>query len=538
MPRNLLLLLAFAAAAVAATVPATAQAATVSESPAGVIIYNASGGEDNELAITQAGDVITFEEASLPITAFAACWQAGLSKVECPAAQVTEIGVNAGDGVNEVVASAPHATTIIGAPGSVNTFTGGPSGNLLIGGVNHDVLTGGAGNDELRGNDGVDEIAGMGGTDTLDGGVGADRFLSATVDGADAMDGGPGVDTADYSARVTGVTVSVDNVANDGGHSVGPFPLPENDNVDSSVENVSGGAGDDTLVGSSAANSLSGGAGADRLAGGLGADLLAGGTGHDVVSYAGYAGPVTVDLDGAAGDDGLEGELDTVVADVEDILGGSGPDALTGNAAANEIRGGAGNDLIDGLGGSDLLSGETGDDELRSTDGLPDSDYCGDGTDTTVADPLDVRVACEQPAPPAADDGTDPGGTDTPDGATPGADPSPAPSLGIGPSRLRLDRRGGARLRVACPASAAGRCAGTLTIRREVGGATRRCGRRDFSIPAGRTATVRTRVTRSLRRALAHGRVRVQLLARAHDALSTTGDTRTRVTLLRPAPRR
>jgi len=544
MPRNLLLL-PLAAAAVAATLPAAAQAATVSKSPAGIVLYNAAEGEDNDLTITQAGDVVTFEEASLPVVAFGACSQAGLSKVECSAEQIAELGINAGDGVNVVVASAPHVTTMIAAPESVNTFTGGPSGNLLIGGANHDVLTGGAGPDEIRGNGGADEIAGMAGADTLDGGLGADRFLSATVDGADVMIGGAGLDTADYSARATGVTVSLDGVANDGGHGAGPFPLPEGDDVDPSVEAIEGGAGGDTLVGSSAGNRLDGGGGDDLLAGGLGADLLVGGPGRDGVSYAGYGGPVTVDLDGEAGDDGLAGELDTVRADVEDIIGGSGPDHLSGGAAANAIHGGAGNDVIAGLGGSDELFGDGGDDELRSTDGLADTDDCGDGTDTTVADPLDVRVGCELPMPPPAGDtgGTGPAGADTPGGTTtadtPGvttaADPSPPPSLLIGPSRLRLDRRGAAKIRVACPPSAAGRCVGTLTITRMVRGTSRRCGRRDFSIAAGRTVTVRTRLTRSLRRAIARGRVRVRVTARAHDAVSAAGHTRARLTLLRPA---
>jgi len=320
-------------------------------------------------------------------------------------------------------------------------------------GNNLDTLSGGAGHDEIRGGDGSDYILGSGGADELDGGVGADTFPSPAVDGADKIDGGPDSDVVDYSGRPAGVSVSLDDIADDGGHTDPPVVLLEHDDVRSTVERVRGGSGNDTIVGSSVGNHLYGGGGSDLLAGGLGADWFEGGPGDDTVSYFGYGAPVTVDLDGESADDGPTGEHDTVGADLEGIIGGSGADKLSGNAAANTIRGGAGDDLIDGLGGSDQLFGEAGDDTVNSQDGLLDSVDCGDGADTTVSDPIDTRSACEFPPPPP--DGATPGGVAT-GHTTPAGSPPPVmgPLVKIGPARLRLDRRGYARVRVSCPAGA------------------------------------------------------------------------------------
>jgi serralysin len=45
---------------------------------------------------------------------------------------------------------------------------------------------------------------------------------------------------------------------------------------------------------------------------------------------------------------------------IENAVGGSGNDKLTGNAAANTLKGGAGKDVLDGLTGKDALYGGSG----------------------------------------------------------------------------------------------------------------------------------------------------------------------------------
>ena len=87
------------------------------------------------------------------------------------------------------------------------------------------------------------------------------------------MSGGEGIDLVNYTLSPSGVVVTLDDVADDGpdGH----------DNVRSDVEDVTGTAGDDTLVGDADANQLAGGDGSDKLVGGGGFDALYGEEGVD-----------------------------------------------------------------------------------------------------------------------------------------------------------------------------------------------------------------------------------------------------------------
>ena len=68
---------------------------------------------------------------------------------------------------------------------------------------------------------------------------------------------------------------------------------------------------------------------------------------------------MNVSLDGIA-NDGAAGEGDNVATTVEQVLGGSGGDTLTGNGAANTLDGRGGGDTIRGGAGNDTLIGGTG----------------------------------------------------------------------------------------------------------------------------------------------------------------------------------
>jgi serralysin len=65
---------------------------------------------------------------------------------------------------------------------------------------------------------------------------------------------------------------------------------------------------------------------------------------------------------------------------IENAIGGSGDDALAGNAAANRLEGGAGRDLLEGGGDDDQLAGRTGRDRLAGDrgDDVLDGGYGGD----------------------------------------------------------------------------------------------------------------------------------------------------------------
>ncbi len=68
---------------------------------------------------------------------------------------------------------------------------------------------------------------------------------------------------------------------------------------------------------------------------------------------------------------------------IENAIGGSGNDTITGNAVANTLNGGAGNDILNGAGGDDLLIAGSGDDVLNGGEG---NDGFSFGANFTSAD--------------------------------------------------------------------------------------------------------------------------------------------------------
>lgn len=135
-----------------------------------------------------------------------------------------------------------------------------------------------------------------------------------------------------------------------------------------------------SLLGEDGDDLLAGGDGDDVLRGGAGDDRMAGGAGRDSVTYYGQTADVTADIDGVTGDDGVPGENDSIMFDVEDLFGGNGDDDLRGDGDANLIQGNGGNDTIYGFGGNDTIYGSDGDDYLDGYDGN-DQVHGGDGDD-------------------------------------------------------------------------------------------------------------------------------------------------------------
>jgi VCBS repeat-containing protein len=296
--------------------------------------------------------------------------------------------------------------------GLANVITGGTSRDVLLGLAGNDTLVGGAGAaNELYGGTGDDtyvisavgdtivEAAGEGfdtvqttlsaytlrnevealtfigsggftGTgsaqaNTLTGGAGDD--ILAGRGGIDRLVGGSGADTASYAAAAAGVDVRLNGTA----------PAARNDgdgatDILISIENLTGSAFDDLLVGDNGANVLSGGLGRDtllglggndRLIGGSGvANQLQGGQGDD--TYVLTVSDTVVELVGE-GIDTVETTLAayTLGTNVENLAYlGTGGFTGTGNAAANTLTGGSGADVLRGLGGDDILQGGAGND--------------------------------------------------------------------------------------------------------------------------------------------------------------------------------
>ncbi|RTR11631.1 beta strand repeat-containing protein, partial [Azospirillum griseum] len=151
---------------------------------------------------------------------------------------------------------------------------GEATGDLLVGIEN---LTGSAYADTLGGDAGANRLDGGAGNDSLSGGDGNDTLVGGA--GADTLSGGAGTDLASYAG--SGAAVAVDLAAGSGsaGDAAG--------DVLSGVENLTGGAGDDTLRGDGGANRLDGGSGNDVLEGRGGNDTLVGGAGSDTAVYSG-----------------------------------------------------------------------------------------------------------------------------------------------------------------------------------------------------------------------------------------------------------
>lgn len=231
-------------------------------------------------------------------------------------------------------------------------------------------VVGSTANDKIRGDDGDNRLNGHHGNDKVQGGDGKDTLVGGG--GGDDLDGGQGAtDVADYGSSYRGVDVSLTRGTGLGGHA-------EGDTL-KNIESLNGSWHDDVLTGDDLANRLygnhgddqiNGGAGNDWLRGGHGHDTLNGGDGIDVVDYAESEYGVQVHLGTGIGDYG-HATGDTYV-DIENVVGSSQRDILTGGDGNNKLIGGDGDDDLNGGDGKDTLIGGAGADNFDGGDGNAD----------------------------------------------------------------------------------------------------------------------------------------------------------------------
>ena len=294
----------------------------------------------------------------------------------------TSDGIDVGnDGDRDILTAGSARITVNGNGGNdridASAYTGsthGP-GVILHGGAGRDVLIGSTvewnslygeeGDDVLYGGNDQDQLRGGMGNDQMFGYGGNDYFLQeATIDGADDMRAGDGIDTIQYIARTSGVTVTVgDALASDGEPG-------EGDNVDGDFEYVWGGSGPDVLVGNGLQNTLIGRDGNDELYGGDENDILWGEWGNDI-------------LVGDSGDDTL--------------WGGPQDDSLDGGLGADILHGESGADFLDGGDAVDQFFGDGGRDTFVNDDAYAETVDCGAGAgDDPQPSALDTFIGCEQ----------------------------------------------------------------------------------------------------------------------------------------------
>jgi hypothetical protein len=239
------------------------------------IVYTASTGENNGLTITPEGGRVTIADPGAGSIRFTTsgngkCTAVAATVVSCTAANIPKVVIALGDGDDT-------ASVGIAVP------------------------------------------------TTIDGGSGNDRFVDGP--GPEQFTGGDGVDTVDYSASIASVAADPDGVADDG-------VAGEGDNIGTDVENIVGGAGDDTLTA---------GPNGGTLQGGLGADTFNGGAGDDrILSRDGVADRV---LCGAGSDTVIGDPLDKVDAscekvDVPTVTGGGEPTGDNHSSAGSPAPGG------------------------------------------------------------------------------------------------------------------------------------------------------------------------------------------------------
>jgi Ca2+-binding RTX toxin-like protein len=255
---------------------------------------------------------------------------------------------------------------------SLENVVGTRFADRITGSAAGNQLRGGRGDDLLAGADGDDLLIGQAGNDRLDGGGGAlDLVAHPTSRRAVTVDMATGRATGEGTDTFTGMEGAIGSRRDDilrGG---------------SAVAILSGGPGDDTIVGSGASDVLL------PLAGGARVDLLrqtAAGEGADTVS-------------------GIEVVVGTPGADV--LVGSDADEIFLAGGGKDTVSGGGGSDVLLGGNGADDLSGDAGDDVLRGDDAAAAGDRLDGGPGTDVADygasATGVSVSLQSGSGPAGD---------------------------------------------------------------------------------------------------------------------------------------
>jgi hypothetical protein len=286
--------------------------------------------------------------------------QAGAGDDEILASRETFLFAG-GPGADRFEASATQAATVVyddhtegvsvrldgiaddGAPGEgdnvLGTVTGmrggsgndrlvaGPAGSGLFGAGGNDTLVGSPERDTLSGGDGDDELSAGDGTDYLDGGA-----------GRDVLGGGAGLDEVAYGGSEP-LHLSIGDGPNDGAPG-------EGDDIREDVEGLSGGDGDDLLIGDEDGNRLIAYGGRDVLRGGGGPDELIGwndgdeldaGAGGDSVDSGALDRPLLAD--GEADTLSCHSRAPVIEADPFDVLRACAPRVTVNPTARVRARG-------------------------------------------------------------------------------------------------------------------------------------------------------------------------------------------------------
>jgi 2',3'-cyclic-nucleotide 2'-phosphodiesterase (5'-nucleotidase family) len=185
---------------------------------------------------------------------------------------------------NDMIGAYEGNDSILGGSGN-DSFDGGDGADTGLGDIGNDILQGGNGSDSLFGGDDADRLEGGNnndtlngdaGSDTLNGGEGADRLDGG--DGNDSLSGGIGADTLTGGAGDDRFLISelqdliIETSGGGADTVVASFSFSIIDHVEAlqiasgiSGITITGGAGNDMLVGNGLANTFVGGDGDDVI---------------------------------------------------------------------------------------------------------------------------------------------------------------------------------------------------------------------------------------------------------------------------------
>jgi Ca2+-binding RTX toxin-like protein len=153
---------------------------------------------------------------------------------------------------------------------------------------------------------------------------------------------------------------------------------------------------------------------------------------------------------------GLGGDDTVTVGEVGSYsvtaAGGPGNDTLIGGGSSETLLGGSGNDTITPGAGLDLVSGDEGDDQVNVRDNTADLARGGAGNDSVVADGADLDIL----------DGFET--IDRPVLVMPSPVNTATRPVTIKGGTVKV-RNGTAPIRVSCPVTSSGNCAGSLVVR-------------------------------------------------------------------------
>ena len=156
------------------------------------------------------------------------------------------------------------------------------------------------------------------------------------------------------------------------------------------ADNISARGGDDLVSGRLGDDTINGGSGDDDLAGQGGNDVIIGGRGSDVIF--GDSRSSDDPLESFFGNNSISGgsDRDIIFGGLgnDTLLGNSGKDVLSGGEGNDSIGGGADKDKIAGGEGNDTLNGEAGNDFVYGEDG-DDRVFGGNGDDLLYGDRRD-----------------------------------------------------------------------------------------------------------------------------------------------------